>query len=387
MAKSLSVILLLLFFVNAHAVQNKVYKKKRKYTTPTIKVHVSEHPNFEDDLDFQNMETVLDRQIKRYKRRNLSGSISVGGKLISQKKLLNSLVEFKIEVKKYKQCLATNLRKGDCLRILNGSIQEKFNVYKPELTDEDPRQGDKNFTKFTAYYTPTLKGSNTPSSINQHAIYKLPSDQDLAQSTRRQIDFRGALKNENLELFYTSDLFELYNMQVEGGGRVLLPSGKAYYLSYSGTNKQRWNFISKYMLKQGMIKNGSIAAQKEFLKLHPELHEEIYSTCPSYVYFEVSPTQPKGSDLVPLTNNRSIATDYRHYRLKGMLAFVISKRLNPDSQKVRFKKFSRFMVDQDTGGAIKGKARVDLYFGEDDYAARAAQHQNHLGQLYFLVLK
>jgi membrane-bound lytic murein transglycosylase A len=98
---------------------------------------------------------------------------------------------------------------------------------------------------------------------------------------------------------------------------------------------------------------------------------------------------------VPLTDNRSIATDSKLYEFKGLLTFVEAKRpVDPnlirdeESQlDVPYKSYQRFYLDQDTGGAIRGKGRVDLYFGEGDYAEVAAYNTKHTGKLFFLMSK
>ena len=90
--------------------------------------------------------------------------------------------------------------------------------------------------------------------------------------------------------------------------------------------------------------------------------------------------------MVSLTDNRSIATDYRRYSLKGTLSFIRGQRPNPVGES-GFRVFSRFMIDQDTGGAIKGNARADIYFGEGAYAEKAANSVNNRGQMFFLLKK
>jgi membrane-bound lytic murein transglycosylase A len=96
-------------------------------------------------------------------------------------------------------------------------------------------------------------------------------------------------------------------------------------------------------------------------------------------------------DGITLTPKRSLATDKSFYALKGGLTFVMSKRPTEDSAvgnaPIVFKNFSRFMLDQDTGSAIKGKARGDLYHGEDHYAERAAYNTQHTGKIYFLIAR
>ncbi|NJL25431.1 MAG: hypothetical protein HC902_09820 [Calothrix sp. SM1_5_4] len=150
------------------------------------------------------------------------------------------------------------------------------------------------------------------------------------------------------------------------------------------------------MKKMGYIANGSVPAQRKFLSEHPEKHQEIFSQCPSYVYLIATSSPPVGVDSIPLTNGRSIATDRNLYPFKGLLAFVESVRpeetgnydLDEDDRaRIPFRGFSRFFLDQDTGGAIRGKARADIYFGEDEYAFFAAMNLQDSGKLYYLILK
>jgi membrane-bound lytic murein transglycosylase A len=183
-------------------------------------------------------------------------------------------------------------------------------------------------------------------------------------------------------------------MHVQGGGHITIESGgktTSKYLSYAGTNGLSWNFISKYMMEKNYIQDPSIIAQRSFLEATPHKEQEIYATCPSYVYFKESDHPPLGSDRVPLTDNRSIATDTRYYRFKGLLSFVKTERPTEapsrDCEQLEFKSFSRFFLDQDTGGAIRGKGRVDLYFGEGSYAEKTAYNLVRRGDLFFLMLK
>ncbi|MEZ4870751.1 MAG: MltA domain-containing protein [Bdellovibrionales bacterium] len=375
-------------------------EKRHDYQTPTKRLEIKEYPQFADDLDFENIELAITRQIRRYNQKNLSGYVEMGGERIPQTQFRETLIHFLNVAKEYQNCLSKNLKQNEiCKQRLNETIAKDFDVYAPELKKGDSGFGEDRFAWFTAYYTPTLLGQYTKSDEFAWGIYSKPEDRKLARSTREEIDFDGALENQGYDLFYSPDLFELYLLQVEGGGRVVINnedgSQSSYYLSYEGTNGRTWNFISKYMREKGYINDGSVYSQRKFLEENPDKWREIYSTCPSYVYFKVTETPPLGNDSVPLTDNRSIATDRNYYRFKGLLSFVQTKRLKPDSREYDLPKpspeaymeFSRFMLDQDTGGAIRGKARVDLYFGEDEYAERAAQLVNNDGRLYFLVKK
>lgn len=373
----------------------------RDYETPTRLVDPTDHPNFVDDIDFENMMTAIDRQIARYKKKNLNGVLSMGGVKYPLVWAMASLEKFKELVIRTRECILKSPAKSArkfCYKMLAVDIKDNFDVFEPDLEPGDPRYGEPHTTFFTGYFTPTLEGSLKRTAEYPWAVYKRPIRRSESSSTREEIDFEGVLNNKGYELFYAKDLFEAYLLQVEGGGKVTFPGGeeKDFYLSYAGTNGQRWNFISKYMIRKGMISDGSIAAQHAYLKKHPEKQREIYATCPSYVYFKRSEQQPEGSDLVSLTNRRSIATDSKLYRFKGLLAFVETERAvrrssngtsTQEENKVKYRKFSRFYLDQDTGGAIKGKGRVDLYFGESEYAEYAAKVQKTYGNLYFLMLK
>ena len=395
-----NLLLVLLLSISVSSLANVADNIRRDYTTPTKKLSINEYPNFADDLDFQNIELAIDRQLRRYRQKNLSGTVLMGGREIPQFKYVETLQKFLQVVRLYKRCVQRNVfPKSVCVNELNSRIANQFDVYAPDLVEGDDGYGRDKFALFTAYYTPTIRGWDEEQSNTPWAIYTRPEDESLARSSREEIDFEGKLKNRNLELFYTQDLFELYILQVEGGGRIETthPDGSKeyFYLSYDGTNRKSWRFISHYMREKGYINNGSIHAQREFLANNPDKQREIYRTCPSYVYFKVTETPPLGNDAASLSDNRSIATDRNHYTFKGMLAFVQTRRLRPDANDYNqpepddrsYMEFSRFMLDQDTGGAIRGKARVDLYFGEDEYAERAAQHVHDRGRLYWLVAK
>jgi membrane-bound lytic murein transglycosylase A len=199
-----------------------------------------------------------------------------------------------------------------------------------------------------------------------------------------------------LELFYTDNLFDLYIMQIEGGGHLIYndkAKSETQYVSFAGTNGKPWRFISKHMLEKNYISDSRVETQREFLENNKDKHREVYSSCPSYVYFKKTDHEPLGSDMVTLTPNRSLATDDEHYKFKGLLVYVQSQRpIEKQSKKMKcqsivFKSFSRFYLDQDTGGAIIGKSRADLYFGEGEYAEVAAHSMVQRGQIYFLMLK
>ena len=372
-------------------------EKARDYTTPTRLLNVDEYPRFADDQQLVGMDTAIQRQLKRFQSKNLQGRISLGGKYYPLQHAVKSLETFRSLVAEFKICVSQEPMET-CLEKFNLHLKKSFYVFAPALTSEDPRYGQAKTAFFTGYHTLPLKAQARPSNEFPYPVYKNPHDPKLLKS-RQDIDFRSALTGKNLEILFAPSLFDLYQMHIEGGGFVSLEeNGKTnhFFLSFDGTNKKKWNWISKYMMDKGYIKNPSVAAQRKFLRTNPQLHEEIFSTCPSYVFFKVSHQPPQGADAVPLTDGRSIATDIELYRFKGLLAYIESERPEEldgydfeeeDVNNVRFRPFSRFFLDQDTGGAIKGKARADIYWGKDDYAKYAATFASHPGNIYFLLAK
>jgi membrane-bound lytic murein transglycosylase A len=367
----------------------------REFETPTKLVSDDNLPYFEDDLSFSGLDQAIDRQLTFFKARPPSGTIKLGGKVFPLNRVVKSLQKMRALIGVYKDCKVKKASESTCLKNFNLDIRKYFYVVQPELAPEDPRYGEDKQTLFTGYYTPLLRGFAEPQGDFVHAVYLRPQDK-YVPTPRVDIDFRGQLQNKNLELIYINELFLSYLLHVQGSGKAQIntPSGvQEFYIGYNGNNGLTWRFISQYMLQKGYIKNGSIAAQREFLAKNPERQEEIFATCPSYIYFLRSPIPPKGSGNVSVTPNRTIATDNRYYRFKGMLAYVVARRPTENTdqyyqcKQVDFKKFSRFFLDQDTGGAIRGKARVDIYFGEDDYAAVAAYNTVERGDLYFLMLR
>jgi len=353
--------------------------------TPTRELDTDEIPDLVDDLDFNLMDVAIDRQLKRFAERDLSGSIYFGGHKYPQMAMVTSLTRFRNLIGSLKTCVKS--RKDLCQKDLSEKIRQQFRVFVPDLIPGDPRYGDADPVMITGYYTPQLEVSRTREGLFQHPIYQLPMEDWYRRQGRFDIDFKSALDGQELEIVYGKDLFNIYLLHLEGGGRVrLTDKGKKIdqYISYAGTNQKEWRFISELMIKKGWIDTPTIAAQREFIEHNPHLRAEIFSFCPSYVYFRNTDHPPEGSDRVPLTDNRSIATDRNYYPLKGTLSFVKSTRpmKSEDGTEISF---SRFALDQDTGGAIKGKARVDFYFGEGDYAEHAAHNLKHRGEIYFLM--
>jgi membrane-bound lytic murein transglycosylase A len=147
--------------------------------------------------------------------------------------------------------------------------------------------------------------------------------------------------------------------------------------------------IYHYMVQKGYLTTDtSIPAQRKFLDENPDKQEEIYGSSPSYIYFKVTEDEPVGLDNIPLTEGRSLALDVRIYKTTGLINFIKTVRptLDDDGKLIKVP-FARFFIAQDTGGAIRGNARCDLYAGYGRMAELMAYNTDELGEQYFLIKK
>ena len=374
--------------------QRSITHSHSNTVTPTRKVHPSRIPiYFIDDSSFVNMDTAINRQLQYFQRFYLSGTIQFGNDVYPRSMLPLALKKFQRLYHAYYNCLrrAYNARKNydTCMYSFHNTLINQFHIYEPSVNPVDRS----NPTHFTGYYTPTILGSMRRTSRFRYPVYSTPREYRLRTLTRYQIDFQHLLAGHSYELFYTDDLFTIYNTQIQGSGRVRFVDGnRDVYIAFNKNNGISWknNFISKYMRRRGMITNESMATQKAYLDANPHRQAEIYRQSTTYSYFSFT-DKPPGSVGFGVTEGRSIATDDKYYVQKGILAFVQAKKPNYETWRrtgrVEMQSFSRFVLDQDTGGLITGKARVDFYFGESKYAEVAASSLNTQGKLFFLMPK
>lgn len=358
-------------------------------TIPAIEIPASQVPALYDDGDIDLMVTALDRQLQAFKRNPLTGNLNIGGKSFSMKVLEESILLFKTQVTGLKSCLQTN-DPLMCRQQFDQNLKQTFRWYRPNVANNTKAH-------FTGYYSPTFHATKERTSTHHYGVYTKPRDESLRTMTRNQILFDDKLEGYGLELFYLDDPFELYLLHIEGGGVVeYFENGvkKEAYLSFDGTNSQSFRFIGPYMKSKGYIKDLSIQSQRKFMQNNPQKWQEIYDQCPNFIYFKITKTEPLGMENIPLTPGRSKAQDRSIFWRKGILGFVVAERpVMPKNKKDQNSSsmpkipLTRFFVDQDTGGAIRGEARADLYWGYGDEAQFLAENLNEQGDLYFMIKK
>lgn len=127
---------------------------------------------------------------------------------------------------------------------------------------------------------------------------------------------------------------------------------------------------------------------RRYLMENPAEREEVFGYNESYVFFRVLENGPLGSLEVPVTGGRSMATDARLFP-KGALAWIQTQipMIDGDGKLAGWRPIARFVLNQDTGGAIRGLQRADLYFGSGEEPGGLAGYMNRPGKMFFLMLK
>jgi len=266
---------------------------------------------------------------------------------------------------------------------------------------------------FTGYYTPIVSASRFKWEGYNYPLYEMPRNltkikyvyrqrlpdgtyavsylgKDGPNFTREDIDGRRILQNENLEIAWLQNDLERYFLHIQGSGILEYLDGTREGVRYSGSNGYSYRPIGKLMLQDGVLlpSQGSMQGIKKYFEEHPGDTEKYLFRNRRYIFFELTNGKPRGSSGAEVVAGRSIATDPVFYP-PGALAFIMAKKpvLGDDNEITKWKKFSRFVVNQDTGNAIKGPRRVDLYFGAGDRAGAAAGRYMETGKMFFLIKK
>jgi len=277
---------------------------------------------------------------------------------------------------------------------LHARILERFDVYESVGWDGS------GIVLFTAYCEPIYDGSLTPSDEFRYPLYRLPPDLvkdaegkclgrrqpdgSLAPwPTRREIEQKGLLKGQ--ELVWLRDPLEVYIVHVQGSGRIRLPNGTELRIGYAGKTDQPYVSLGKMLIQDGRIreKDMSLPRIKAYFREHPDQVLEYTYRNPSYVFFTRREGGPYGSINVPLTPLHSIATDKAVFP-RAALAYAVTTLPQGLVQPLPF---SSFLLDQDTGGAIRSAGRCDIFYGSGPDAELRAGHTQNEGRLYYLFLK
>lgn len=267
---------------------------------------------------------------------------------------------------------------GDVVKGLSDRQITNFfqNWFKPYLISNRKNESR---GLFTGYYEANLNGSKIKTDKFKYPIYKRPKELNSeAYLTRTEIN-SGALKGRDLEILYVDDPVELFFLHIQGSGRVKLPSGAVLRISYAGKNNQPFIPVSTYLLDNNFLSKREISAQniKKWLRENPVIAKEAMNFNPSYIFFKISNQESiVGAQGVPLIKEKSLAID--HEILPYGLPLWVETSVNGND-------FNSLMITQDTGSAIKGTVRGDIFFGYGKEAEMKASSMSNYGKYFALI--
>lgn len=240
---------------------------------------------------------------------------------------------------------------------------------------------------FTGYFEAELKGSREQYGPYQYPLYRKPEELEKGKPylSREEIE-NGGLAGRGLELVWVDDPIKAFFLQIQGSGRVTLEDGTVMRVGYDGQNGHKYVPIGRYMREEGYLEEGNVSAQtiKAWLYAHPEEMQRVMNENPSFVFFrEVTEEGPIGAQGVALTPLRSLAVDKKFipYGAPVWVDVVVNGKPAEDNS------LKRLLIAQDTGGAIRGPVRGDVFFGYGEEAEHLAGLQNSKGQYYVLLPK
>lgn len=276
-------------------------------------------------------------------------------------------------------------------------VNERFNMFESVGCDGDGT------VLFTGYYSPDYQASKKPTGEFSAPLYTRPSDlvtnphsgEPLGRRNadgslspwpaRNELESSGAL--DGTELVWVKDDLDAYTIHVNGSARLRMNDGELMYIGYAGKTDRDYTGLGHSVLEAGLISPDklSLRAIRRLYDKDSEVISDLIDHNESYVFFQEynGSNWPAGSLGVPVTAERSIATDKKIFPRGGVVLVDTTVR-TLTGEKIQF---TQLMTDQDTGGAIRAPGRADLFMGVGPTAGIKAGGQYAEGKLYYLFLK
>jgi membrane-bound lytic murein transglycosylase A len=271
---------------------------------------------------------------------------------------------------------------------LQASVRREFSFYQAAGNDGMGTVG------FTGYFEPVQTASRKPTEAYRYPLYRQPAGFAAWKKPHpSRLDLEGADglqaakgKLKGTELVWLKNRLDAFLIQVQGSARLQLTDGTTMTVGFGGSTDYPYVGIGRELVKEGKFKLEELTLPKikQYFAEKPEELDTYLPRNKRFVFFQNTNNQPPiGSLGQPVLGRRSIATDKR-LMPPGALA-VLQTQL-PDQSLVQ-QSVSRYVLDQDTGSAIIGPGRVDIFMGSGDQAAAEAGVVNATGSLYYLLLK
>ncbi|MBT8455543.1 MAG: murein transglycosylase [Rhodobacteraceae bacterium] len=250
--------------------------------------------------------------------------------------------------------------------------------FRPVLIEDDSP------ALFTGYFEPELRGSRTPSDKFRYPLYRKPPEVEPGQQwyTRAEIEKNRILSGRGLEIAWIDDPVDVFFLQIQGSGRIRLDDGGKIRVGYGGRNGHEYRSVGRELVRRGLFEAHQVSAGviRNWVRRNPTDGTELLHHNPSFIFFrEVSevPSEsgPLGAMNRSITALRSIAVDPEYTPL-GAPVWVEKDGKSP---------LRRLMIAQDTGSAIKGAQRADIFYGSGAEAGKIAGRVRDDGRMVVLL--
>lgn len=272
---------------------------------------------------------------------------------------------------------------------LQQQVIQEFDFY------ESSGQDSNGTVDFTGYFEPVYAASRKPNAMFRYPLYRQPagfSNWSKPHPTRSELEGKDGLlsakqgKLKNAELVWMNDRLQAFLVQVQGSARLSLTDGTTMAIGFDGNTDYPYVGIGRELVKDGKFKLDELTLPKilQYFQDNPADLDKYLPRNDRFVFFRnTQGALATGSLGLPVTANRSIATDKKKMP-PGALALIDTEL--PNNQLIP-ERVGQFVLDQDTGGAIVGPGRVDVFMGTGDRAKAKAGLVRSAGKLYYLLLK
>ena len=247
---------------------------------------------------------------------------------------------------------------------------------------------------FTGYYETEFDGSRYPSDEYTVPLYAAPADAVKRRKSKVFANFDrtkiedGAIAGKGLEICYVKDPIDAFFAQIQGSARVKLDNGKLLRLNYIASNGQPYTPVGKFLVNRGIVSKEEMSMDKirDWMEANPEEGKDLRRKNCSFVFFQETPLTEQdeciGAQGIPLTPLRSLAVD-KHIHVYGTPIWIDAEL--PIASEKPDTPFRHLLFAQDTGSAIVGAARADIYFGHGEEISHIAGRIKQYGQFVMLV--